>query len=242
LRVGYLIGGDMTRTRLGAAGGKRPRGRLLAAAAAAALAAVAVSACASSSAATASGNSNPGLVLINTSKYKGNIISAVVKPSGTLTADDGKAYNIRTQTKGVVTLLYFGYTHCPDLCPLTMSNTAVAIRELPKADQSKVRVLFVSVDPGRDTLARLRSWLGGFNPAFIGLRGTLKQVEAFEQQTGLPDGPEFSDGAGQVQLDHATEMFAYGTDNVAHDAFWPSTPPADMANDLKLLIAGGVPS
>jgi protein SCO1/2 len=163
-------------------------------------------------------------------------------PSGTLTADDGKPYNIRAMTKGVVTLLYFGYTHCPDLCPLTMSNTAVAIRELPKADQSKVRVLFVSVDPGRDTPARLRSWLGNYNSTFIGLRGTLKQVEAFEQQTGLPDGPEFSDGAGQVQLDHATEMFAYGTDNVAHEAFFPSTPPANMANDLKLLVAGGVPS
>jgi protein SCO1/2 len=221
---------------------RRQRGRLGAACAAAALLAVAASGCASSSAATASGNSNPGLVLINTSKYKGNIVSPVDKPAGSLTADDGRQYDIRAETKGVVTLLYFGYTHCPDLCPLTMSNTAVAIRELPQADQSKVRVLFVSVDPYRDTLARLRSWLGNYNPAFIGLRGTLKQVEAFEQQTGLPDGPEFKDGAGQVQLDHATEMFAYGTDNVAHDAFWPSTPPADIANDLKLLIAGGVSS
>jgi protein SCO1/2 len=221
---------------------RRCRGRLIAASAAATLLAVTASGCASSSAATASGNSDPGLVLINTSKYKGNIISAVAKPHGTLTADDGKQYNIRAMTKGVVTLLYFGYTHCPDLCPLTMSNTAVAVRELPTADQSKVRVLFVSVDPYRDTLARLRSWLGNYNSSFLGLRGTLKQVEAFEQQTGLPDGPEFKDGAGQVQLDHATEMFAYGTDNVAHDAFWPSTPPADIANDLKLLIAGGVPS
>jgi protein SCO1/2 len=221
---------------------RRRRGRLLAASAAAAVLAATASGCASSSAATASGSSNPGLVLINTSKYKGNIVAPVVKPSGTLTADDGKAYNIEAMTKGVVTLLYFGYTHCPDLCPLTMSNTAVAIRELPKADQSKVRVLFVSVDPYRDTPARLRSWLGNYNPAFIGLRGTLKQVEAFEQQTGLPDGPEFSDGKGQVQLDHATEMFAYGTDNVAHEAFFPSTPPANMADDLKLLVAGGVPS
>jgi protein SCO1/2 len=230
----------MTRSNFGSAT-KRHRGRLLAAAAAAALMAGTASGCASSSAATTS-NSDPGLVLINTSKYKGNIISPVTKPSGTLTADDGKPYNIRAVTKGVVTLLYFGYTHCPDLCPLTMSNTAVAIRELPKADQSKVRVLFVSVDPYRDTLARLRSWLGNYDSAFIGLRGTLKQVEAFEQQTGLPDGPEFKDGAGQVQLDHATEMFAYGTDNVAHEAFFPSTPPANMANDLKLLVAGGVPS
>jgi protein SCO1/2 len=181
-------------------------------------------------------------VLINTSPYKGNIITAVDKPSGTLPADDGQPFDMQTMTKGVVTLLYFGYTHCPDLCPLTMSNTSVAIKLLPAADRAKVRVLFVSVDPGRDTMARLRSWLGNFNPAFIGLRGTLAQVEKFETQTGLPAGPLFKDAAGQFQLDHATEMFAYSTDNVATEAFFPSTPAADMANDLKLLIAGGRPS
>ena len=217
------------------------RGRLLAASAATALAALAAAGCASSSAATTTNNS-PGLVLINTSPYKGNIITTVDKPSGTLTADNGKPFNLRTDTKGVVTLLYFGYTHCPDLCPLTMSNTAVALKLLPAADRAKVRVVFVTVDPGRDTLARLRSWLGNFNPAFIGLRGTLSQVESFETQTGLPDGPVFKDSAGQFQLDHATEMFAYSTDNVATEAFFPSTPPAEMTNDLKLLIAGGKPS
>jgi protein SCO1 len=215
--------------------------RVLAATAVAALAAV-TAGCASSSAATTSGSSAPGLVLINTSKYEGNIVTPVNKPVGTLTADTGQAFNIKADTAGVVTLLYFGYTHCPDLCPLTMSNTAAAIRTLPAADQSKVRVLFVSVDPGLDTLARLKSWLGNFNKSFIGLRGTLTQVDAVERQTGLPIGPTFKDAAGEAQTDHATEMFAYSTDNVATEAFFPSTPPGEMAHDLKLLIAGGKPS
>jgi protein SCO1/2 len=219
----------------------RKRGRLLAACAVAALVAVTAAGCASSNAATTT-NSDPGLVLINTSKYKGNIITPVAKPAGTLTADNGKPFDLQTMTKGVVTLLFFGYTHCPDECPLTMSNTSVALKLMPAADRSKVRVLFVSVDPGRDTLARLRSWLGNFDPAFIGLRGTLPQVEAFEKQTGLPIGQLFKDSAGEFQLDHATEMFAFGTNNVAHEAFFPSTPPASMANDLKLLVAGGTPS
>jgi protein SCO1/2 len=214
---------------------------MLVASAVTALVAVTAAGCASSNAATTT-NSDPGLVLINTSKYKGNIITPVAKPAGTLTADNGKPFDLQTMTKGVVTLLFFGYTHCPDECPLTMSNTSVAIKMLPKADQSKVRVLFVSVDPGRDTLARLRSWLGNFDPAFVGLRGTLTQVEAFEKQTGLPPGALFKDSAGEFQLDHATEMFAFGTNNVAHEAFFPSTPPASMANDLKLLVAGGTPS
>jgi len=98
------------------------------------------------------------------------------------------------------------------------------------------------VDPARDTLARLRSWLGNFDPASVGLRGTLPQVEALETETGLPAGPEFKDGTGQFQLDHATEMFAFSTDNIATEAFFPSTPPANMAHDLKLLVAGGRPS
>ena len=222
----------------------RKRGRLLAACAVAALVAATASGCASSSAATASStdNGNTGLVLINDSKYKGNIIAPVAKPVGTLAADDGKPFNLRTMTKGVVTLLFFGYTHCPDECPLTMSNTSVALKLLPAADRAKVRVLFVSVDPSRDTLARLRSWLGNFDTTFTGLRGTLPQVESFEKQTGLPIGQLFKDGAGQFQLDHATEMFAFGKNNVANEAFFPSTPAADMANDLKLLVAGGTPS
>jgi protein SCO1 len=220
--------------------GKGNRARLLAAAVTALIAAAAAG-CASSSAATTSDNS-PGLVLINTSKYKGNIITPVTKPSGTLTADNGTPFNLRTDTKGIVTLLYFGYTNCPNLCPLTMSNVAAAMKIIGPADAAKVRVLFVSVDPYRDTLARLRAWLGNFDPAFIGLRGTLSQVESLETQTGLPAGPEFKDGAGEFQLDHATEMFAYSTDNIATEAFFPSTPAADMAHDLKLLVAGGRPS
>ncbi|TVZ02053.1 SCO family protein [Trebonia kvetii] len=182
------------------------------------------------------------MVLINTSKYKGNIITPVTKPVGTLTDDLGKPFSIKNDTAGVVTLLFFGYTHCPDECPLTMSNTGAAFRMIPAADRAKIRVLFVSVDPGRDTPARLRSWLGNFNPAFIGLRGSLAQVEALEKQTGLPIGQTFKDSAGEAQLDHATEMFAFSTDNVATEAFFPSTPPANMANDLKLLVAGGKPS
>jgi protein SCO1/2 len=208
----------------------------------AALAAVSSAGCASSAAPTGAGNGSPGMVLINTSQYEGNIITPVAKPSGTLTADDGRSFDLRADTRGIVTLLYFGYTHCPDLCPLTMSNTSVAMRMLPRADQARIRVLFVSVDPGRDTLARLRAWLGRFDPAFIGLRGPLPEVEAVERQTGLPLGPVYQDSAGYVQLDHATEMFAYSTTNVAHEAFFPSTPPAEMAHDLKLLVAGGVPS
>lgn len=217
------------------------RKRMLAATAAAALVAAAAGCASSSAGTTNNSNDSPGLVMINTSKYDGNLVPATGKPAGTLTDDAGKPFNIATMTKGTVTLLFFGYTHCPNECPLTMANTAAALRMMPAAEAAKVKVLFVSVDPGRDTLARLRSWLGNFYPSFTGLRAPLSAVEALERQVGLPIGQTFKDSAGQAQLDHATEMFAYSTDNVAYLAFFPSTPPADMAHDLKLLVTGHHP-
>ena len=214
---------------------------MLAATAMAALVA-AMAGCASSSAGTKStSDGSPGLVMINTSKYDGNLIPDTAKPAATLTDDAGKSFNIRAMTKGTVTLLFFGYTHCPNECPLTMANTAAALRMMPAAEAAKVKVLFVSVDPGRDTLARLHSWLGNFYPSFTGLRAPLSAVESLERQVGLPIGQTFKDSAGEAQLDHATEMFAYSTNNVATLAFFPSTPPADMAHDLKLLVTGHHP-
>ncbi len=215
--------------------------RALAVAALAATAGLAAAGCASSSAGTTPKDNSPGLVIINTSKYDGNPVTDVAKPAGTLTDEAGKPYDMRTMTKGTVTLLFFGYTHCPNECPLTMSNVAAALRIMPAAEAAKVKVLFVTVDPERDTLARLRSWLGNFNPKFIGLRGSLSQVAAFEGQTGLPLGQKIKVPGGGYQYDHATEMFAYSTDNIAHLAFFPDTPPADIAHDLKLLVTGHHP-
>jgi protein SCO1/2 len=179
-----------------------------------------------------------GLVQINVSKYKGDLIAPVAKPTTVLISTAGKPYEIPSMTRGTVTLLYFGYTHCPDECPLTMANVAAALRTLPAADQGKVRVLFVTVDPARDTLGRLRSWLGGFNQSFIGLRGSLSQIQAAARQTGIPVGTPIKGPDGAYALQHGTEMLAYSTDNVAHESFFPSTPPASIAHDLALLISG----
>ncbi len=218
---------------------------MLAASAAAALVAVAAAGCASSSAGTTSNASNsaPGLVQINTSQYKGNIVTPVDKPTTIFTASStGKPFNMRTMTKGTVTLLYFGYTTCPDQCPLTMSNTAAALQMLPAADRAKVKVLFITVDPTHDSLARLRSWLGNFNPSFIGLRGSLAQIQSAAQQTGIPVGSAPEKGPdGTYAYAHGTEMLAYSTDNVAYESFFPSTPPANMAHDLALLVTGHHP-
>ena len=224
------------------------RKTLVSCAAAAALVAVAAG-CTSGSAGTtsssggSSGNGSAGLVLINTSPYKGNLIAAVKKPTPVMVADTtGKPYDIAAMTRGTVTLLYFGYTTCPDQCPLTMSNLAAALKMLPASEAAKVRVLFVTVDPDHDTLARLRYWLGNFDPAFIGLRGTLAQIQQAAQETGVPVGSAPVRGPdGTYAFEHGTEVLAYSTNGTAYESFFPSTPPASTVHDLKLLVTGHHP-
>ena len=83
------------------------------------------------------------------------------KPDLVLTDTHGKKYDLRERRpRASPTLLYFGYTHCPDVCPLTMSNIAIAKKQLPKAEQDKLRVVFVTTDPERDTPTALGKWLG----------------------------------------------------------------------------------
>lgn len=79
---------------------------------------------------------------------------------------------------GHLTLLYFGYTDCPDICPLTMSDLAVAVRKLPASLQDKVWVQFVSTDPHRDTPARLHRWIDSYSPRFHAGRAPIDQVIA----------------------------------------------------------------
>jgi protein SCO1 len=185
---------------------------------------------------------NTGLVHIKVSAYRGRIVTpAVSKPGFVLTSVGGKPYDFRVMTAGMVTLLFFGYTHCPDECPLTMATTAAAMRDLSPAQRARVRVVFVSVDPARDTGPVLHRWLDRFNPAFIGLMGTLSAVETAANEAGIPVGKPLRQTDGSYQLDHGTEMLAFSADNRAHLAFFPTTSSAGIAHDLKLLIAGHHP-
>jgi protein SCO1/2 len=90
------------------------------------------------------------------------LIQPLAKPSFTLTDTAGQPYDFRAQTAGKTTLLFFGYTHCPDICPMHMANIATAM-DRTGLSAEQVAVVFVTTDPARDTPERLRTWLGHFN-------------------------------------------------------------------------------
>ena len=96
-------------------------------------------------------------------------------PDFTLTGQDGQKVTLG-DFKGKVVFMFFGYTRCPDICPVTLSTLNSVINELGK-DRDRVQVLFVTVDPERDTQAELKKYVTFFNKDFIGLTGTPEEVK-----------------------------------------------------------------
>lgn len=100
-----------------------------------------------------------------------------------LTADDGNSFSL-AQTRGKVVLLAFGYTYCPDICPMTMAELSQVVKALGK-DADKTQVLFVTLDPERDTAERLDLYLEYFDPRFIGLTGTAEAIHDVARRYGV---------------------------------------------------------
>ncbi|GAA2391348.1 SCO family protein [Streptomyces coeruleofuscus] len=131
------------------------------------------------------------------------------KPDLVLTDTQGKKYDLRKETEGKPTLIYFGYTHCPDVCPSTMSNIAVAKKQLPKAEQDELRVVFVTTDPNRDKPAELGKWLKGIDPQFIGLTGDFPTIQAGARTLGISIDAPRKDKNGKIISEHGTQVIAF---------------------------------
>ncbi len=163
------------------------------------------------------------------------------KPQFTLTATSGTPFDFARETEGRVALLFFGYTHCPDVCPVHMANLAAVLRKVPPDVAGRVRVVFVTTDPDRDSLPRLREWLDRFDPRFTGLRGDMEEVNALLRSIGLAAAvPQRSgDDPGDYLVGHAAQVIAYTADDLAHVVYPFGTRQADWAHDLPRLVSLG---
>jgi cytochrome oxidase Cu insertion factor (SCO1/SenC/PrrC family)/copper(I)-binding protein len=163
--------------------------------------------------------------------------SPLAMPSFSLVTTDGRAFDFARETDGKVALLFFGYTHCPDVCPLHMANIAAVLRTMPWEERSQIRVIFVTTDPERDTPARLSSWLANFDPSFIGLTGTPEAIGAAQRSLGLREAQRESlgqDSAG-YGVGHAAQVFAFARDGLAYLVYPFGIRQEDWAHDLPLL-------
>ncbi|MCQ4081065.1 SCO family protein [Streptomyces sp. RB6PN25] len=164
------------------------------------------------------------------------------KPSLTLTDDHGQSYNLVKQTAGKPLLLYFGYTHCPDVCPTTMADIAAATRTLPTAEQQRLQVVFVTTDPARDTPQRLNQWLGAIDPAFIGLTGDFSQIQAAAKSVGVGISAPVKHADGSYTVSHGAEVIVFSPkDDKAHLLYTSGVPESQYAQDLPKIVKGETP-
>jgi protein SCO1/2 len=169
--------------------------------------------------------------------YRGAMLAhAIPRPSFTLTDTHGQPFDFRAKTDSTVTLLFFGYLNCPDVCPVHLTNIASVLRRMPYDVARNIRVVFVTTDPERDTPAKLQKWLADFDPSFIGLRGTPEQVKAIEQSVDVaPAVPGAPDSSGNYEVGHAAQVIAFTPDDSAHVVYPFGTRQADWVHDLPLL-------
>jgi protein SCO1/2 len=191
--------------------------------------------------------------------YSGrNLPFALEKPDFTFTDVNGQAYDFRAETEGFVTLLFFGYTSCPDICPIHLANIGAVLRDLPAETAQRIKVVFVTTDPERDTPERMRDWLAAIHPSFIGLRGPLEEVHAAEAALLLPSsvielghgvvdsvgGHATNSGAaaeapatGDYVVGHASAVVAFTADGLSRVMYSSETRQQDWRRDLPRLVA-----
>ena len=158
------------------------------------------------------------------------------RPEFVLTTADGRPYDFRKETAGRLTFLFFGYTNCPDVCPVHMANLAAALRQVPARDAREVTVVFVTTDPERDTPARLREWLGGFDPTFVALTGEPGELADAQVAAGVMPAARDTASGADYAVGHAAQVLAYTADDSLRVVYPFGTRQADWVHDIPRLL------
>lgn len=169
-----------------------------------------------------------------------NAIDVTGSPIGgdlRLTDHDGKPRSL-ADFRGQVVVVFFGFTSCPDVCPTALADAAAAVRELG-ADGSRVQVLFVTVDPRRDTPQLLRQYVPAFHPGFLGLTGDEAAIEGAKKAFGVYASRREGTTADTYTVDHSAQLFVFD----AHGRIRLVVPPGKgakaLASDLRVLLSSG---
>lgn len=156
-----------------------------------------------------------------------------------LTDQQGARFRFPSDADGKVVLVYFGYSHCPDVCPGTLAGMAVALRGLPEDVRDQVDVLFVTVDPERDTVEALADYVSLFSEDFVGLTGSTDDIQAILASFGLPPANKYDLGGGEYGVGHPAGVLAFTPDGYAHLEYPFGVTVEMWEHDLQKLVAEG---
>jgi protein SCO1/2 len=168
--------------------------------------------------------------------FRGRVLpEPIEKFDFTLSDSRGEPFSFIEETEGLVTLVFFGYTNCPDVCPIHMANIAAVLDDFTFDLKQQFRVIFITTDPERDTPERIREWLDNFDPSFVGLRGPAEKVNEIAVAMGVPPAQKFEAQEGGYQVGHSASVIVFTRDNRAHVMYPFGTRQADWAHDLPRL-------
>ena len=164
----------------------------------------------------------------------------LAKPDIVLTDTDGNPFDLRAETEGRLTLVYFGYTNCPDICPVHLAQiTQVLDRPSMPTD---VAVVFITVDPERDDPRTIRRFLDNYDAAYVGLTGTHDQLDAAQISFDVPlaqreGDDDHDDHDHDYTIGHAGQVFAFARDGFAYSVYPQGTRQSHWVRDLVILAA-----
>jgi protein SCO1/2 len=170
----------------------------------------------------------------------GDLHGTIVDPPFTVAKEAlentaGQPYSLVTNTEKRLTLVFFGYTNCPDICGTVMGNLASAMTRLDDRDRAQVDVVFVTTDPERDTPQVLRRYLDRYDKSFIGLTGPIDEVQVVGKSVAVGMGDRLPTGGYDVNA-HSTQVTGIDSDDEA-PIFWSqTTSSAQFAQDIHTLL------
>lgn len=153
-----------------------------------------------------------------------------------LTDPQGQARRL-ADFKGKAVIVFFGYTQCPDVCPTTLLSMREVLNRLGN-DAGRVQVVFVTLDPARDTPQVLREYVTAFHPSFVGLRGDEATTAVVARDFKVFYAKQAGSTAGTYSLDHSTGSYAYDPEGRLRLLIRHGETPDNVASDLRLLLAG----
>ncbi len=153
-----------------------------------------------------------------------------------LIREDGTVFRLSDQ-RGKVILLFFGYTFCPDVCPTTLYDIRRAIDKLKEAERKRVEVVFITVDPERDTPQRIQEYVRQFSPTFIGLSGSEETLKPIWQAYNVSRIVEKTSSATGYLVNHSAYIYLIDADGYLRVIFPFGTPPEDIMYDVRHLLA-----
>jgi protein SCO1/2 len=179
----------------------------------------------------------PGQRNIDPAGYSGgsSLPEPYSMPEVSLTDTSGRPYNLATTPSKPATLLFFGYTHCPDVCVTVLSDVALALQRLTPAERDQIQFIFVTTDPARDKEKQIRRYLDRFNPSFVGLTGPLPMIKRAATQVGVDIQGMEKLPSGGYEVGHSAQVIGFSRNSGV--VLWtPGTPIAALKQDFALLV------